>query len=175
MATSRVFLLCFALISLLFACSHAAEYLVGGSVDAWKVPSSHGRLSLSDWAKKQRFRIGDYLIFKYDPKVHSLLELNEEDYQNCTTSRPIKKFTEGYTSYELHRTGRFHFTGGTDEHCFYGQKLFVDVMAAEDLAESELAMTTLAPVPPPEMSKANGLRVGFIGCVTLMMSALFGI
>lgn len=60
MASSGVFLPCFALISLLFACSDAADYVVGGTEDAWKIPSSPG-FPLTDWAKKQRFQIGDSL------------------------------------------------------------------------------------------------------------------
>ncbi|RVW96213.1 hypothetical protein VitviT2T_016878 [Vitis vinifera] len=171
MASSGVFLPCFALISLLFACSDAADYVVGGTEDAWKIPSSPG-FPLTDWAKKQRFQIGDSLIFKYDGKVHSVLELTEGDYQNCTTSKPIKKFTDGNTKYELDRSGRFHFTGGTEEHCFNGQKLFVDVEPAAHYSENELS-TVFAPAPGP--SKADGLRVGFMGCVAVMMAALFGI
>jgi len=45
---------------LLFGFSAAKELLVGGKIDAWKVPSSEAD-SLNQWAEKSRFKVGDHL------------------------------------------------------------------------------------------------------------------
>jgi len=45
---------------LLLGFSAAKELLVGGKIDAWKIPSSEAD-SLNQWAEKSRFRVGDYL------------------------------------------------------------------------------------------------------------------
>lgn len=45
---------------LLLGFSAAKELLVGGKIDAWKIPSSEVD-SLNQWAEKSRFRVGDYL------------------------------------------------------------------------------------------------------------------
>lgn len=48
------------LISLLLGLSEAKDLLVGGKLDAWKIPSSQSD-SLNQWAESSRFRIGDSL------------------------------------------------------------------------------------------------------------------
>lgn len=45
---------------LLFGFSAAKELLVGGKIDAWKIPSSESD-TLNQWAERSRFRVGDHL------------------------------------------------------------------------------------------------------------------
>jgi len=56
-ACSRTSLL---LLFFLFGFSAAKELLVGGKIDAWKIPSSESD-SLNQWAERSRFRVGDHL------------------------------------------------------------------------------------------------------------------
>lgn len=48
------------LLFILFGFTAAKELLVGGKINAWKIPSSEAD-SLNQWAEKSRFRVGDHL------------------------------------------------------------------------------------------------------------------
>ncbi|XP_057738082.1 early nodulin-like protein 15 [Arachis stenosperma] len=113
---------------LLFGFSSAKEHLVGGKIDAWKIPSSEAN-SLNKWAERSRFQVGDHLVWKYDGRKDSVLEVDKEDYGNCSTLNPMKQYNDGITKVELDRPGAFYFISGAKGHCKKGQKLIVVVMS----------------------------------------------
>ncbi|PNX94755.1 early nodulin-like protein 1-like [Trifolium pratense] len=113
---------------LLFGFSAAKELLVGGKIDAWKVPSSEAD-SLNRWAEKSRFNVGDHLVWKYDGGKDSVLQVNKEDYANCNISNPIEEYKDGNTKVKLDRSGPFYFISGAKGHCEKGQKLTVVVIS----------------------------------------------
>ncbi|RYR05871.1 hypothetical protein Ahy_B06g085699 [Arachis hypogaea] len=116
---------CILVLFVVFGISYAAkDILVGGKVDAWKVPSSPSD-SLNKWAERARFQVGDRLVWKYDGGKDSVLEVNKEDYGNCNTSNPIKKFNGGNTKVELDHPGPFYFISGAKGSCEQGEKLHV--------------------------------------------------
>ncbi|AES81245.1 putative cupredoxin [Medicago truncatula] len=96
---------------LLFGFSAAKELLVGGKIDAWKVPSSEAD-SLNQWAEKSRFKVSDHLVWKYDGGKDLVLQYND-----------------GNTKVKLDRPGPFYFISGAKGHCEQGQKLIVVVMS----------------------------------------------
>lgn len=58
-----------------------------------------------------------------------MLEVTQENYETCTTSKLIKKHEDGTTKVELNRSGPFYFISGSKKHCDKGQKLLVVVMS----------------------------------------------
>ncbi|KAK4374124.1 hypothetical protein RND71_004801 [Anisodus tanguticus] len=81
---------------LLLSLTEARDHLVGAKTDSWKVPSSESD-SLNRWAEKSRFLIGDSLVWKYDGKTDSVLEVSKRDYVACNTSSPIAVHNDGNT------------------------------------------------------------------------------
>ncbi|KAM6577214.1 hypothetical protein CsatB_029051 [Cannabis sativa] len=116
------------LFSLLFTISEAKEILVGGNSDSWSIPTSN-QTQLNQWAGKNRFRIGDTLVWNYDGEKDSVLEVSKEDYEACNTGRAIKEHKDGNTKVSLDRAGPFYFISGAKGHCQKGQKLIVVVLS----------------------------------------------
>ncbi|XP_057722195.1 early nodulin-like protein 13 [Arachis stenosperma] len=142
---------CILVLFVVFGISYAAkDILVGGKVDAWKVPSSPSD-SLNKWAERARFQVGDRLVWKYDGGKDSVLEVNKEDYGNCNTSNPIKKFNGGNTKVELDHPGPFYFISGAKGSCEQGEKLHVVVITPRGAPAPSQAHTH-APSPAPSPS-----------------------
>ncbi|KAH9806365.1 hypothetical protein WN943_002968 [Citrus x changshan-huyou] len=170
MASSRFFITILALTCFLFT-SEAKEILVGGKENSWSIPPSPDFLNL--WAEKTRFRIGDSLIFKFDGKTDSVLQVTRDDYNSCNKSKPIKEYKDGNTKIELSRSGAHYFISGTDGNCEKGEKLFVVVMSNKFKSSNAPAS---APAPAPNQNSAAGdeFKLGFMGVITLLAGfALF--
>ncbi|XP_027355677.1 early nodulin-like protein 1 [Abrus precatorius] len=130
------------LLFLLFGFSAAKELLVGGKIDAWKIPSSEAD-SLNQWAERSRFRVGDHLVWKYESGKDSVLEVTKEDYANCSSSKPIKEYSDGNTKVRLDHPGAYYFISGAKGHCEKGQKVIVIVMSQRH------SYTGISPAPSP--------------------------
>ncbi|MED6181625.1 hypothetical protein PIB30_021049 [Stylosanthes scabra] len=154
---------------LLIGFSSAKELLVGGKIDAWKITSSEAD-SLNKWAERSRFQVGDHLVWKYDGKEDSVLEVDKEDYANCSTSNPMKEYNDGTTKVELDRPGAFYFISGAAGHCQKGQKLVVVVMSPRGGRRSAGFSPAPSPAPSAEFegpavaptSGATALKSGLV-------------
>ncbi|XP_071742189.1 early nodulin-like protein 14 [Rutidosis leptorrhynchoides] len=122
--------------------SNATEFEVGGKGNSWRVPTS--ATGLNDWAEKERFKIGDVLVFKYDPKADSVLEVEEGDYKKCIKTKPIKEHKDGNTKITINESGAFYFISGANGHCEKGEKLEVKVLS--------LKHSSMAPSPSPKVA-----------------------
>ncbi|KAJ8434810.1 hypothetical protein Cgig2_033532 [Carnegiea gigantea] len=169
---SRVFWACLALaLALLLSFTEARDHLVGGKADAWKVPSSEAE-SLNKWAEKNRFQIGDYLVWKYDSKKDSVLQVTREAYLSCNTTGPIEAHKEGETKLKLDKSGPYYFISGYQPNCEKGEKIIVVVMADRSTrarAGSPALSPALAPASEleapavaPTSGASSGLKAGFI-------------
>ncbi|KAI4337238.1 hypothetical protein L6164_015681 [Bauhinia variegata] len=158
-----------AFLFLLFGFSVAREIVVGSKTDAWKIPSSESD-SLNKWAERTRFRVGDNLVWKYDSGKDSVLQVNKHDYVNCSTSNPIKEYSDGNTKVELDRPGAFYFISGAKGHCEQGQKLTVVVLSPKNRymgispAPSPAEFEGPAAAPSPT-SSAMSLQGGLMAVV----------
>ncbi|KAJ8561159.1 hypothetical protein K7X08_027349 [Anisodus acutangulus] len=118
--------------------------------DSWKVPSSESD-SLNRWAEKSRFLIGDSLVWKYDGKTDSVLEVNKRDYVTCNTSSPIAVYNDGNTKIVLDHSGAYYFTSGAKGHCEQGQKLIVVTLSENNMRKF------MAPAPSPAESEGPAM------------------
>ncbi|KFK29635.1 hypothetical protein AALP_AA7G159300 [Arabis alpina] len=121
------------LVFLLFSTvSHADSkprvILVGGSVGSWKVPDSPNN-TLNQWAENTRFKVGDFLVWKYDMKVDSVLQVTKEDYDSCNTAKPLKAYNDGDTKVELDKSGHYFFISGAPNNCAKGEKIILVVLS----------------------------------------------
>ncbi|URD96152.1 early nodulin-like protein [Musa troglodytarum] len=122
MASSRSSLLvCIALLLVIITSSEARDFLVGGNVNAWRVPPTTTD-SLNQWAEKNRFQVGDSLVWRYDAGKDSVLQVTREAYLSCNKTSPIAEHKNGAT---------------------VGEKLIVVVMSERH------SLRGLAPAPSP--------------------------
>ncbi|KNA18428.1 hypothetical protein SOVF_070830 [Spinacia oleracea] len=103
----------------------ATQHIVGGS-GGWDESTDY-----DSWAKGQTFKVGDTLVFKYTPGLHSVVEVgSESDYKKCDTSNAANSMNGGNDVVKLDKVGSRYFACGTSGHCSAGMKLKVDVVGA---------------------------------------------
>ncbi|KAG2245412.1 hypothetical protein Bca52824_092723 [Brassica carinata] len=137
--------------------------LVGGSAASWKVPDSHDK-TLNHWAETNRFKVGDILVWKYDAKVDSVLQVTKEDYASCNTTKPLKHFNDGDTKFELEHSGTYFFISGAPDHCVKGEKITILVLSERNIRGGSRGCSDdgspPSKTPAPAPNAAGGLKVG---------------
>ncbi|KAI5662536.1 hypothetical protein M9H77_21859 [Catharanthus roseus] len=135
--SSLLFLIssCFLLYS-----SSAFQFNVGGR-QGWVVNPLE---NYNTWAGRMRFQVNDTLLFKYKKGTDSVLVVNNDDYANCNTNKPIMKFDDGNSVFKFDRSGPFYFISGNKSNCDKGQKMIIVVLAVRNNRPS--------PSPPPSQS-----------------------
>ncbi|GLT83504.1 hypothetical protein SLE2022_017910 [Rubroshorea leprosula] len=123
--------------------AQAREFTVGNS--GWGVRTTSTE-SYNQWAERNRFQIGDSLVFVYSPNEDSVLQVTKEAYDNCTTDAPLAKYTDGHTIVSLNRSGPFYFISGNKDNCLKDEKLVVVVLAGRSNTSTTNAT---APASPP--------------------------
>ncbi|EYU33616.1 hypothetical protein ABFS82_08G177400 [Erythranthe guttata] len=133
---------------LLIQIGHAFEFKVGGPTASWKVPSddSNAASFYNQWAQKNRFQIGDTLLFVYNADVDSVLHVSKYDYESCNTESPAEKFADGHTVFKFNQSGPHYFISGVADHCRKNEKLVVVVMADRT---GKHGSSAAPPSPPP--------------------------
>ena len=82
-------------------------------------------------------------MWKYDGGKDSVLQVNRENYANCSTSNSIVEYNDGNTEVKLDRPGPFYFISGAKGHCEKGQKLIVVVLSPRN------RFMDISPAPSP--------------------------
>ncbi|XP_052190013.1 mavicyanin-like [Diospyros lotus] len=132
-APMLLFLLLLALTSNSSAAAASFHFQVGGT-RGWAVPPPNDTRIYNDWASDNRFRVGDTIHFRY--RKDSVMEVSEEEYKKCNSTRPILFSNTGDTVVKLDRQGPFYFISGAAGHCQKGQKMIVKVMSSPDSGSS---------------------------------------
>ncbi|KAK1322682.1 Early nodulin-like protein 3 [Acorus calamus] len=134
--------------------SEAKDFLVGGTTNAWKIPSSPSD-SLNRWAESTRFQIGDSLgkcvyktVWKYEAGKDSVLQVTREAYLSCNTTGPVAEHRDGNTTVGLDKSGAFYFISGEKGHCEKGQKLIVVVLSKKSSSVSSPASAPMGSEGP---------------------------
>ncbi|KAK8579137.1 hypothetical protein V6N13_142357 [Hibiscus sabdariffa] len=114
----------------------------------WGLHNGSNAENYNQWAEKNRFQIGDSLVFSYAPNDDSVLNVTEEAYKSCSIESPIAKYTDGHTVFSLDHSGPYYFISGNKDNCEKNEKLVVVVMADRS-NPSPTTNETIAPSPPP--------------------------
>ncbi|KAG7567482.1 Phytocyanin domain [Arabidopsis thaliana x Arabidopsis arenosa] len=147
--------LMFLLVTTFYHFGEARIIEVGGSLDAWKVPESPNH-TLSHWAESVRFQVGDALLFKYDSKMDSVLQVTEENYEKCNTEKPLKEHKDGYTTVKLDVSGPYFFISGAPTgNCAKGEKVTVVVQSPNHQPMPKPGPAAVTPTIPPKPSTTS--------------------
>ncbi|MFS7984764.1 putative Phytocyanin domain, cupredoxin [Helianthus anomalus] len=144
MANSFIVLGVLSLLSLIQK-NDAYEFLVGGSGD-WSLASTN----YNQWAEKNRFQIGDTVLFKYEAEKDSVVEVSKDDYNNCNAASPIAKYSDGHSMVKLDQSGPHYFISGLVENCKNNEKVVIVVMADRSKHHQSLPSSPPSPAPAVE-------------------------
>ncbi|KAK4420741.1 Early nodulin-like protein 1 [Sesamum alatum] len=137
---------------------HGFQFKVGGS-GTWTVPADNA-VSYNQWAEKNRFQIGDTLMFVYAGDKDCVLHVTKDDYTNCNTAAPLEKFTDGHTVFKFNQSGPHYFISGVADNCHKNEKLVVVVMADRSKNYSNGTVPSSPPAPSPEVSPPSPAPAG---------------
>nr|CAB3485306.1 unnamed protein product [Digitaria exilis] len=96
----------------------AASYNVGDRA-GWDLSAD-----LPSWANGKTFYVGDVLVFQYS-KYHTLDEVDEAGFNNCSAANAILSQSDGNTTVALAAPGDRYFICDNELHCLSGMKLHV--------------------------------------------------
>eukprot|EP00250_Pteridium_aquilinum_P022905 c25892_g1_i1 orf=2-352(-) len=91
-----------------------AQYRVGG-LQGW----DYG-IDYQTWASRITFKQGDTLYFEYEANMHSVLMVNEQNYNTCNTRAPIMSDGGKGSKVVTLEVGTFYFICGLPAHCSDG-------------------------------------------------------
>ncbi|QCD85105.1 stellacyanin-like [Vigna unguiculata] len=99
-------------------------HIVGDQL-GWNIPTQ--QTFYDDWAKKKAFVVGDQLVFQYHPGLNTVVMVNKEDYEHCSTRNVLHTYFKGNSSVTLEKVGDYYFFSSVGKHCEAGMKLHVTV------------------------------------------------
>ena len=66
-----------------------------------------------------------HVVFKYNPSMHNMVQVGEEDYNSCIVSSPSRTYTSGNDHIQLAHGGKAFFICSLPGHCQQGMKIVV--------------------------------------------------
>ncbi|CAN6174707.1 unnamed protein product [Urochloa humidicola] len=139
--------------------------------------------TLTQWAERQRFHVGDVLDFKsWNGTV--LLLARRHDYERCATGAAATRFATGSgggTMFQLERPGTFYFASGVPGRCEAGQRMAVRAVVeapffsfAPTSGVNPGDDTTAPPPPPPptvvfKLTPSAWLWIGTVGVLLVLL------
>ncbi|XP_047079411.1 basic blue protein-like [Lolium rigidum] len=101
-----------------------ATTLVCGQRD-WTVGEGGGwTFGVAGWENGKPFSAGDALVFKYNPGMHNVVEVDEAGYNSCTAGAGARTYTSGNDNIRL-SGGKTFYICSFPGHCQGGMKIAV--------------------------------------------------
>jgi hypothetical protein len=101
-----------------------------GGLDAWGVPPASKPDVYLRWSKSVHLRLGDSLMFLYPPGHDNAAQVTARAVAVCNVSAPLRSLADGNSVFNLTAPGRVYFTSTVPGYCRKGQRLSLDVPAA---------------------------------------------
>ncbi|CAL9028047.1 unnamed protein product [Prunus brigantina] len=103
----------------------ANNYTVGDDL-GWTIPPA-GSIAYKTWANKESFQIGDTIVFNWTGS-HTVAEVSEASYGNCTKSNPLALYDSSPAQIPLTSNLTRYFICTVDNHCSdFGQKVTIKI------------------------------------------------
>ncbi|PRQ17934.1 putative Blue (type 1) copper binding protein [Rosa chinensis] len=142
MASSQLFFI-FSILAIFVPLIVAKDYVVGDKA-GWTI-----EVDYEAWAKGKKFSVGDRLLFLYPKGSHSVVEVEEKDFNRCKAPADGKELTSGEDVIKLDAPGKKYFICNVGRHCQMGnQKVAINV-------ESSSSSSSSTPSPSPSESSPS--------------------
>ncbi|KAM5572688.1 blue copper protein 1b-like [Rosa sericea] len=146
MASSQLFII-FAILAIFVPLIVAKDYVVGDKA-GWTI-----EVDYEAWAKGKKFSVGDRLLFLYPKGSHSVVEVEEKDFNRCKAPTDGKELTSGEDVIKLDAPGKKYFICNVGRHCQMGnQKVAINV---ESSSSSSSSSSTPSPSPSESSPSAS--------------------
>ncbi|KAJ7514365.1 hypothetical protein O6H91_23G041100 [Diphasiastrum complanatum] len=123
-------------------CAMAATYTVGGT-PGWDL----NVVNYTNWAAQNTFKVGDTLVFKYSPGLHTVLQVSEANYKACNLTTPLKSYQSGDDTVALTDATTHYFICGVPSHCSLGMGVAIAVSGGTTPSSAPSPAPTLSPAP----------------------------
>ncbi|KAK2980896.1 hypothetical protein RJ640_011370 [Escallonia rubra] len=138
--------------------SVAWVYKVGDSA-GW---TTIGRVDYKLWAATKTFRVGEVIVFEYNPQFHNVMQVvTHDEFKACNASAPIATHTTGNDTITITSHGHHFFFCGVPGHCQAGQKVDINVLRVSLAAPAPSTVPSpsvpASIVPSPSASEAAPL------------------
>ncbi|KAL0414145.1 UNVERIFIED_CONTAM: hypothetical protein Sradi_1616200 [Sesamum radiatum] len=98
-----------------------ANFLGGSMGNVYKVGDSAGwtnnGVDYEKWASSHTFKVGDKLVFNYDPTKFDVVEVSQQDYNTCNANSPISKYNSGNDELDIITPGIFYYICSDSNMC----------------------------------------------------------
>lgn len=91
-----------------------------------------------------------YIGFNYQANKDSVLQVSEIDYNNCNTSSPMAKYSDGHTMIKFTQSGPHYFISGMVDHCRNNEKVLIIVLADRSNHGAQSPPPASPPAPTSE-------------------------
>ncbi|KAI3832170.1 hypothetical protein MKW92_038466 [Papaver armeniacum] len=165
----------------MFFMALAVLCVASSTAEVYKVGDDKGWTTLSPipdyqkWSSTKAFKVGDSIVFEYNPQMHNVVQVNYTDYKNCNAASPIRTLTSGKDTIPINSKGHYWYICGIPGHCAMGQK--VDIRVVTHVTQTPTSSTpsaptpssgpspsaSTAPAPSPKKSSAVTISKGLIG------------
>ncbi|KAL0456846.1 UNVERIFIED_CONTAM: hypothetical protein Slati_1023800 [Sesamum latifolium] len=93
----------------------------GSMGNVYKVGDSAGwtntGVDYEKWASSHTFKVGDKLVFNYDPAKYDVVEVSQQDYNICNANSPFSKYNSGNDELEIITPGTFYYICSDSNMC----------------------------------------------------------
>ncbi|KAI3983296.1 hypothetical protein MKX01_013363 [Papaver californicum] len=169
----------FMVLAVLCVASMAEVYKVGDN-NGW---TTQNMPDYKKWAASKAFKVGDSIVFEYDPKWHNVVQVSYENYKKCNASLPMKTFTSGKDTIPIKANGHLFYICGFSKHCEMGQKVDIRVVtrvtptppSAPSPSSSAPAPSPSVSAPAPSPSLAVSISKGLIGKLGFVILAVVAV
>ncbi|XP_016433744.2 mavicyanin-like [Nicotiana tabacum] len=105
--------------------------IIGSTMaEVYEVGDSAGwdfNVDYNHWVSSKKFKLGDSLVFNYNPRLHNVMQVDSNDYKACTDNHPIGIYNTGSDSLTLETPGDYFFLCGFPGHCASGLKFHIKI------------------------------------------------
>ncbi|KAK6932330.1 Phytocyanin domain [Dillenia turbinata] len=92
----------------------ATDFIVGDA-NGWG-------FNVQSWSNGKNFKVGDNLVFKYNPQAHNVVKVDANGYQSCSAAPGSPTYTSGNDKIALSK-GPNYFICTVPGHCSMGMKV----------------------------------------------------
>ncbi|OEL13210.1 hypothetical protein BAE44_0025769 [Dichanthelium oligosanthes] len=139
------------------AAAEGTRYTVGGP-DGWRVPPPEDKERYyANWASNITFYVDDSIEFVY--RNDSVIKVGKAGFYHCNETAPDAAPRDGTTLFVLDAPGPTYFASADLGHCSMGERLMIDVLAAQPPAPSPWSSAAPGPwswvLSPPSSAPAS--------------------
>lgn len=143
------------------------KHIVGDAL-GWTIPPG-GAATYATWASKNKFTVGDSLIFNFTTGFHNVAVVSQITANDpCTATNTLSVYPTSPVTIKLTRPGTHNYICTVIGHCQIGQKLTIHVSRARATSPQSTASSPSSSIAnPPDTDASSPFPLPFNASPTL--------